>query len=308
METSVKTFAASLKCSTAVNSAANAGSQASEHSKVFLGQVQSHLDDFVRLVCLGVQTLKKQIKVLRRYVPKDQLTEDLRVDALNKADVVHSQCLRQLQAAVERTQQVVGVSHKAHRYIHHASLAGADTAARGVRTSMQRARKETLSRLLRMPTDKSQWEHGVQQTALDLPFSPTSLFGGRLQVALNMGKMATQGRDVIVSQLSAAQTGHKGKVSLPDNLSGNASGKRPAAQQAGNAAKKPRFPQGGGGKQLAAPAAAGNSGNSAKSKSSSKRKDRRKKYNQKGKPKSGGQGKPQGKPKGKANRPGGGQQ
>ena len=66
-------------------------------------------------------------------------------------------------------------------YAHHASLASADAASRNVRTSLAKHRQEVLRRVVNVPKEKAMVQQAVHRMAIELPYSPTSLFGAALR-------------------------------------------------------------------------------------------------------------------------------
>ena len=285
LDADLSSASAALKCASAVNSAADAGTQASVQCRAFIDQVGQALDTFVARTCYGVELQRRRINKLT-----DELGRPREDSILTKADLVHSAALGQVKSAIDQAREATGVSLKAHRYAFHASLAGVDAASRNVRTTLAKHRQEALRRVVSVPKEKAKVQQAVHRMALELPYSPTSLFGGRTQVVLNTAE-ASQHRRTQMANLLETYKGSK--VILPDNMSGGKKGqKRPASTNAGGrSSKKKRFRGGGGGGNSSAPPKSGPKP-SAKAQPAGKQK-----------PKAKRKGKPSGKPDPKAKGP-----
>ena len=149
-----------------------------------------------------------------------------------------SQSLGRVRTLMGRCRDAAVASHSAHCYGELASLAGVDAAGRSVRTTLGKHRSEALRRVVRLPGEKREVRQAVHELALVLPYSSSSLFGGRVQVMTN----ATA---ILQSQRRLAQ----GSAPLPDASSGQKKGqKRQGGPSSGNTpAKRHQSSSGGGG-------------------------------------------------------------
>ena len=113
---------------------------------------------------------------------------------------------RQIQTDLRQAQQGVdGLRSSAH-YLAGSTQAGADAAARGIRVHMQSLRTETLRGVFSIPEAKQDTD--LEQAAVKLPYTPSSLFGGRLQASINLlGEKADRRRQF--NRAAASYTGGK---------------------------------------------------------------------------------------------------
>ena len=72
----------------------------------------------------------------------------------------------------------------AHQFAQGAAQAGTDAAVRGVRTAVESIRMETIRAIFQLKDEAKQT--AVEKVGLQVPVVPSSLFGGRWQVTLNL--------------------------------------------------------------------------------------------------------------------------
>ena len=165
---------------------------------------------------------------------------------LTKADVVHAQCYRQVTALLDQARTAAAVSTQAHQYAELSSVAGADAAGRSIRAVMAKQRQEALKRAVDMHKEDDVVQQAVHKMAIELPFSPTSLFGGRTQVVVNATEALESRWQKFAKTFAKKKKG--GKPSLPDNTSGSQGKKRRGGQASGGPqAKQQRFQNSGSG-------------------------------------------------------------
>ena len=95
-----------------------------------------------------------------------------------------SSLFRQIHTDLRQVTQGVGGLQQASYYLSGVSQAGTDAATRAVRLQMERFRAETVRGVFSIP--ESEQNSRLEQGVVRLPFTPSSLFGGRFQAAVNL--------------------------------------------------------------------------------------------------------------------------
>ena len=235
----IKSGASSVKCAAATNAAAAAGTQASLRQQFHLEAAGGTFRKFLSLMRKTIGDQKKEITDLRKTVLGWK-----GADLFSFADQALPMAM-EVDRHIKEAQRMQGITFAAERYTHHASLAAADAAMRNVRKAVGETRAESLRMVLKLPPEQQQTQNLVTGTAAALPYSPTSLFGGRLQTALNLVERNQQS----VQQLTTVANNAGLQVTIPGAKN---TGKRQQEHQGGGKKKKRKrknFRKPGGGQQ-----------------------------------------------------------
>ena len=147
-----------LKCNFAMSAAVEASNRATamiEESVRSVKQSQQQLMDF----------LKKAGFLQGSFHEQTSLYQNMQTD------------LHQALSGVEALRST-------NMYLQGAAQAGTDASARCVRTAVENYRTETLRSVFSIPDNKK--DTPLETAVVKLPVTPSSLFGGRLQVAVNL--------------------------------------------------------------------------------------------------------------------------
>jgi len=124
----------------------------------------------------------------------------------------------------------LGIARTASKLVDNVSVSMTDTAARGVRTAISHARGEAMDALFgSAKSSANPARQSFRNDILHLPFSGTSLFGGRLTQATTAAVEVAQERNRLTKHLSQIGLKAKGTWTRPANAnpsSGGANAKR----------------------------------------------------------------------------------